>query len=494
MPGFVYIGSLLLCLLALGLGDGRQAHAGEWRLRPSLGVTQRYSDNVNAAPSGLEQGEFITSVNSGVSLNGQGGRASVRANYNAQRYYFLGGERENRVTHFLSSGLQTEVIRNFLFVDANATMAPTLINNTGRITNQNYLGIDQNRADVINYGFTPRLQHRFGSWATATASTSFRDTTATREDDDDDPNLAGSGNNSNYNASLASGRRFTRFDWRLNFSERSFTADRTGEESTLRNTRFQLGYRLNRKLRLNSSVGVESNDFAGNQRNGNGSGTWSIGANYNPTPRTNLAGNYGRRPFGETKNFDFSHRFRRAVINGSYQEDYRTTSEILQEQQIYRTVDEFGQPLEDLLDPTELVDPELPIDNLSLTDDVFVSRNFRVSIGYRYRLNSYSLGIFRSEQESSRTLNTEEALGTNFRWSRPLSPRSTASLSITHQDRSGSVRTGSVQALFISPRLTYRLGQHLNMSFGYSHSRNSSDTGEFDYQENSATATLSYAF
>lgn len=494
MPGFAHTAGLLVCTVIVWLSSAWPAQAGEWRIRPSLGVSQRYSDNVNAAPSGLEQSEFITSVNSGVSLTGQGGRANVRANYNAQRFFFLGGERENRVTHFLGSGLQTEVIRNFLFVDANATMAPTLINNTGRITNQNYLGLDQNQANVINYGFTPRLQHRFGSWATATASTSFRDTTATRQGDDDGPNLAGSGNNSNYNARIASGRRFTRFDWAVNFAERSFTADSNGEESTLRNTRFELGYRLNRKLRLNSSVGVESNDFAGNQRNGNNSGTWSVGANYNPTPRTNLGATYGRRPFGDSKNFDFSHRFRRAVINGSYREDYRTTAEILQEQQIYRTVDEFGQPLPDLLDPSELVDPELPLDNLSLTDDVFISRNFRVNIGYRYRLNSYSLGVFRSEQESSRTQNIEEAVGTNFRWSRPLSPRSTFSVSVTHQDRSGSARTGSVQALFISPRLSYRLGQHVNMSFGYSYSENSSETGEFDFQENSATATLSYAF
>ena len=483
----------VLCVTLAGLLCTRAVQAGDWRIRPTLTAGQRYSDNINAAPSGQERDDFITTLSSGIAVEGRGARARLNANYNAQRYFFMKDTRPDDVTHFLTSNLSSEIVEDFFFFDARAAMAPTVIANTGRITNQNYILADQNRADVLNYSFTPRLRRRLGSWATASLSQTFTDTTAQQPNDPLQTNLQGSGNGSNLQARLQSGREFGRFGWSLDYSERSFTTDLGRQDSTLRRTRANGNYRLNRKWRLNGSVGQETNDFVGNNQQGSRA-NWSIGATWTPSPRTRIEGSWGKRAFGNTRNFNFSHRMRRLNLRGRYTEDYATTADILQTQRVYTNLDEFGRPLTTPFDPANLADPTLLNTNLGLTNDVFVSRRLEADIGYRYRLNSFRFGLFRAEQESARVQSTEEAIGTNFNWSRPLGRQTSWSFSVTRQDRSGTGGQESVQSLFITPRITHRLGAHVNTSLGYSYSENTSDRGTFDYAENAVFVTLGYAF
>ncbi len=466
-------------------------YAANWRLQPNFGLSELYTDNIQAAPAGQEESEFITNLNSGLSLSGDGRRVKINANYNAQRSFYMEDSRRNDLTHFLSSNLRTEFIRDIFFVDAFASMSPTTAFNNGRITNRNIIDVGGNRADVLTYGVTPRGNYRFGNWATGTVSKSFSDTT-TGSQDGTGGNFAGSGNNGNLNMSLNSGRRFTRFTWGISMSERDFQADRDNEESKLRSTTINLGYRLHRKLRIFGTIGDEANDFRGDQNLDDG-GTWSVGATFTPTPRTSLTGSYGNRSFGSTKNFSFSHRLRRMSIRGSYSEELSTTSEQLQRQQLFRNEDIFGNPVATPFNPLDLNNPVFPATNLTLTDDVFVSRNFTSNIGYRYRLNDFSLGVSRQEQETPRTGGIEDGLGVNFNWSRQMSDLLSSSLSFSFQDRSGDSQ-GSLQAIFVTPSLSYRLGPNISTRLSYSYAENISDGGTNDYVENSVTGTLNYAF
>lgn len=494
------------------------AFAGEWRIQPSAGLSERYSDNINGAPSGLEEDDFITSLYSGVSLTGRGARIDVTANYSVQQSYAVNNSQNDNLTHFLSGDVTTEIIENSFFVDANAAISPTVISNSGRISNQNFIDVGGNRADVVSWTVTPRVVHHFGTYATANARTTFGSTEATQQDfgtgnfagrgqfrtggignftgfGAPGGNLAGSGGTNSYAISLVSGRRFVRSNWGITYTERQFDADQGGQESKLRSTTVNGGYRLNRKVRLFGNIGTESNDFAGDQGLDNGM-TWQAGVEYNPTPRTSLSGSYGDRSFGSTKNFTFTHRLRRMTISGAYTEDLSTTAERLQQQQqqLFRNVDVFGNPLTTPLNPLDLANVRFPISNLSLTNDVFISRTFTSTIGYRYRLNDYNLSVFRTEQETVQTQGTEDALGVNFTWSRTLGRRMTGNFNLSWQDRGGDAQQESTQALFITPGLSYRLGRNLNTNLSYSYSENSSDLGTNDFQENSVIGTLSYAF
>ena len=492
--------------IILAAWGAASVQAGEWRITPNLGLTEIFSDNINAAPSGLEESEFITSLSSGWSVNGRGSRVNLSANYNLQKSYFLGNSARNNLTHFLSSNVHTEVIRESFFVDAFASMSPTVTSNFGRITNRNFIDVGGNRANVLSYGLTPRALHHFGTWATATASTTFSKTDASDQNvggnrfTGSQNALAGSGNNNSFNANLNSGRRFTRFNWGVTYNRRTFEANNSAantnnQQSTLSSTIFSAGYRINRLVRINGSVGSESNDFIGNQNLNNGT-TWSLGATFTPTRRTSLTGSFGKRSFGSTKNFSFSHRLRRVSITGSYSEDLSTTAEVLQrqQQQLFQNRDVFGNPLTTPFNPLDLTNPLLPNTNLSLTNDVFISRNFNSAIGYQYRLNTFSLGVLRSEQESGRTQAVEKVIGTNFSWSRPLGKRLSSSFNVDHQNRSGDAQQESTQALFITPSLSYALGLHVSTRLSYSYSENTSDLGTNDFQENSVIGTLSYAF
>ena len=154
----------------------------------------------------------------------------------------------------------------------------------------------------------------------------------------------------------------------------------------------------------------------------------------------------------------------------------------------------FGNPLTTPFNPLDLANPLLRNSNLSLTNDVFVSRNFSSNIGYEYRLNTFSLGVFRSEQESGRTQAVEQAIGMIFSWSRPLGKRLSSNFNVDYQDRSGDGQQESTQAIFITPSLSYTLGPNVSTRLSYSYAENTSDLGTNDFQENSVTGTLSYAF
>jgi len=513
---------LLRKALLFPLAFTAAAPAGEWRIQPNLGISERYSDNINGAPEGLEEDDFITNLTSGLSLQGDGARVKVNANYSVQKSYSTTDSRNNNLTHFLSGSANTEIIENTFFVDANASIAPTLISNSGRISNQNFIDVGGNRADVTSYTITPRAVHHLGTYATATAQTTFGNTSATQQDFGTgnfagtgqsgfggtgnfsgfgntgiggSDNLAGSGASDSYTLSLVSGRRFARSNWGLTYTERTFDADQGGGESTTQSTIANVGYRISRKFRMFANVGQETTDFIGDEGLQDGM-TWAVGAEFNPTPRTTVSGSYGDRSFGSTKNFNFSHRMRRVSVSGNYTEDLSTTAERLQRQQqeLFRNVDVFGNPLNTPLNPLDLTNVRFPISNLSLTNDVFISRNLSTSIGYQYRLNSYNASIFRSEQETVRTAETEEALGVNFSWSRPLGRRFTGTFNVNWQDRSSSALQESTQALFITPSITYRLGPDVSTNLSYSYSENTSDLGTNDFQENAVIGSLSYAF
>lgn len=484
---------------------GQPSSAGDWRITPQLSLSELYSDNIFARATD-EESDLVSSLSTGVSVTGRGSRVRLTSDYQLQNSWFLQNSDLNNMTHFLGSNLSTELVKQRFFVDVNASMFPTVTNNIGQITNRNTrnVGTNSNRADVISYAVSPRFTHRFGSWATFNASSSFSFTTTQSQDGDSNlGNFAGSGDGRNYNVSLSSGRQFARLSWNLSYSLRQFDNSSqsavqnpaaVNQGSDLKSLSLSGSYRINRQFALNGNVADENNRFAGNQnlQRGNQGLSWSAGATWTPSPRTSISGSYGQRPFGATKNFSFSYRLRRIVLSGSYSEDLNTTADILQRQRVFQRTDVFGNPI---FDPLGNADPELPLSTLSLTDDVFVSRSFNATIGYRRRLDRFSVSVFRNQQDSVRTLSEELATGTSFNWSRTMSRHLTGGLNVSYQDRSADILTsGALEAVFVTPFLSYTIGPHLSSRLSYSYSENIAEDPANGFVENAVTGTLSYAF
>ncbi|MBI2798799.1 MAG: TIGR03016 family PEP-CTERM system-associated outer membrane protein [Gammaproteobacteria bacterium] len=485
-----------------------------------MSLSETYTDNVFQAPSDIKD-DFITNIAPGVSLTSSGRRIKTTTFYRMQNQFFANNGSLNQTTNFLGSNSSIEVIKNNLFVDGYASMFPTQENSFGRISNQNRRNLGNgNQVDVISYGMTPRYIYRFGSWATFRASTSFSTTTATR--DNGTSNVGGNGSGGDINLGLTSGSKFSILTWNINHRQRFFNFDSGTQRSNLQSTDLGLGYRVNRYFRINASIGTENNSFAGNQNQRSGL-SWSLGGTWTPTPRTSISGRFGKRSFGDTKSFDFSYRLRRVRIGGSYTEDLHTTSELLQQQQVFQTRDIFGNPI---ANPNPTGDIVTPIRNLGLLDQVFVSRTFSANFGFQQKRGSITASIYRSEQQSTQTNSaSDQSTGVSVGWQHRLSNRLSTGITADYQQRKGSNQGGNQgrnqNSFFVSPSLSYSISAHLSSQLSFRHSEERGGSGFFgnsfginslgfngfgfnglgingfgsnDFVENSLTGSLNYRF
>lgn len=465
------------------------AMAGDWFVQPRLNLNQTWTDNPRLVSEAQRpSSDWITSISPGISVSGQGRRLKLNGDYTAQKQVFKDNSDLSQLTHLLQANSQAEVVRDQVFVTAFASMFPTIRNNLGQVSNRNRNIRNQaNRADVISYGFSPEFRHRLGNWVNLSARTNWSDVST----GDQGGSGVGGGQNTDWRFSADSGRRFQRFGWGSEFSRRENDGGDQGRRSVFQRWNNSLNYRLNRFLRLNSSVGYEMNDFQTNGGGLNNGLNWSLGATVNLSPRTSVTGSFGERAFGETKSFSFSHRMRRFIFAGNYNEDLRTTSEVLREQQVFTTLDPFGVPI---IDPLTQGDPSIPINQIGLTDDVFISRVFTSSIGYNRRRDSVSMRINRREQESTRSAVNDSLFGIGGTWSHRMSSRLSAGFNADFQIRESDNNAQSSEFLSLSPFVSYTIGPHVSSRLSYQYMDNVSADASDDFTENAVTGSLSVAF
>ncbi len=475
---------VLAGLLTTGAG---QAHAGDWLIQPRFSLTEIYTDNAQLEEVN-PRSDLITTLSPGVSLVGTGARVRLNTQYTAQKQIFKNNDELSQLTHLLQSNGNVELVRDQVFVTAFASMFPTVQNNLGQISNRNRNArLNANRTDVVSYGFSPEFRHQLGNWVSLRANTNWSDVST-------GDNQAGGGQNMDWRFSADSGKRFARTNWGSTFSRRENDGGDFGNQSTFQQWTNRASYRLNRFVRLNSTLGYEFNEFQGDRGgNGNlrGGLNWSMGATLNLTPRTSITGSFGDRAFGSTKSFDFSHRWRRLVINGRYNEDLRTSAEVLREQQIFTTVDAFGNPV---VDPLGNGDPSLPIDQLGLTNDVFISRVFVATIGYQRKQDQFNFRVTRRSQESTLNSRQESLMSVGGSWSRALSNRLSTGLNADQQTRQNDGVGQGTDFLFLSPFVNYVIGPHVSSRLSYSYMDSVSGDGSEDFTENAVQGTLSFAF
>ena len=482
--------------LLIGLavsGVTQSAVAGDWRVVPSLSVTENYTDNVLLSER-KPAGDFYTTLVPGVAVRGKGRRLNLNADYAAERLWFYNNPELDRTTHRLDGDLALEVVPEHLFLDARGALYPALRSGSGALSNRSRTAFrdragltdpQSNRADVSVWDLTPRYEQQLGTFAHLTASAGFSNTST------DDLRDVGTGRGNDWLARLASGKRFARSDWSLAYRRRDLERAGVGRDSSLQSLLAEFGYRLNRRFRLTGSVGYEDEDYGGDQRAQRGP-TGSVGLVYSPGERTSISGSIGQRVFGMTKSFIATHRARHSVVSVSYNEDLRTTAEVLRDRQAFTRRDEFGNPL-----PIDSgISPDLPagIDTLGLTDDVFVDRRLNASVGYTHRRDSVSLAVYRLEQESTRSRRHESAVGGGLNYGHQLSRRVSVGVSADYQQRELEQPAGSTDFYAVSPYLSVQLGPHATTRVSYSWMDSQSDFAGSTFTENAVQVALTWAF
>ena len=109
-----WLGCALMCIAA-------HAHAESWRITPSIAVNETLTNNLFLT-SQNRTSDLVTGITPGISIEGQGGRASLRLNYGLTQYLYARESSQNNLQNALNATGALEAIDDWFFIDASGTI------------------------------------------------------------------------------------------------------------------------------------------------------------------------------------------------------------------------------------------------------------------------------------------------------------------------------------------------------------------------------------
>ncbi len=107
-----------LLLVFCGLSIPLNVFAFDWRLRPSLSMSEMFSDNLELSDNAKKSG-FVSEVAPGVSIQGASPWSNLNLNYRLQGLYNAGGRDAVDINHQLQFNSLYQALRNTLFLQTS---------------------------------------------------------------------------------------------------------------------------------------------------------------------------------------------------------------------------------------------------------------------------------------------------------------------------------------------------------------------------------------
>lgn len=390
--------------------------AADVNITSSVTVETTLTDNDDFEPDG--ESDAIVSVRPAISLTQLGGRSRTSLDYSLNTEYSA-RDSELDVIHDLDGFNNTEIVRNFFFVDVGAGISQRVIDN--RLGTPARRGDDSNNlTPVQRYSISPYIVNRWGSFATSQlrARAGYVDSGEDELDDETEYSVSGF---------LASGPDFSRFSWNLN--GRYEIEDRGGnDERTTQNIRLDTQTAIDRSISLIAGVGYEKIDDEEFSDKIEGI-TWEAGFDWHPGEKLSLVATYGKR-FDEDNLFvDFDYDVTaRTTVFLNYSETVTTEQALLLNDLSFIGFDEEGN----------LIDTRtgLPLDDdgslFSLTDRAFRREVFDAGVRITRPRDRFSLTASHETRDFESGLDDETILGAEFDWSHDLSRSMQSSLGLSY--------------------------------------------------------------
>ena len=407
-------------LLAAGGVMTVSAHAGDFRLTPSITVEQAVTDNARQQSPGQRQADTFTRILPGVSMNGAGGRLNFNLGYNLRQTLYVDNDDLDSTSHFLNFTGNAELIDDMVFFDARASITEATILNTGAESADITLTNPANRASIQSASFSPYMRNRLGNFA----STEFRYTFNTT-----DSEALSASRSHRLLASLRSGEDFQRLRWALTSDLQHTDRSRSpgvggsllapGQDSSADTKLFLADgeYRLNYAWALTGGIGYEETRDPTLLETMEGV-VGSAGFRYNPSPRTNLALSYNRRNQSNFARFNLAHRFtERSTVTVGYDETLQTSEAQRARNLDFLTVDQFGN----FVDSRTAGAFQLNNNNFNLNDNTVRRKTGFVKYDLFNERNTYSAD-FRHETSITELTGVEQtSISIAGNWSRTIS-------------------------------------------------------------------------
>lgn len=485
----------------ISLAPGPQADPGRF-FQLSLGVSETYTDNLNLAPEGSEESDFITEIAPQLDACASRGRFRGSLSYQLQGLIYAENSEFNDINNNVAADTTIELLPGRLYLGADTSYTQTTIDPSLSFSRDNAIRPDNQTGAWIS-NITPvffqalgpigdaTLRYRYGKAIygdsdipEATINSASFDLTSPEERD------VLSWNVSAFTQEVRrSGGDAQSFFQDIDGSDPFF--DESGEQFNPDNgfletaddantTRFdqatlELGYQLTPFLRLLALGGLE-NDFRPDGTTDRlGEEFWNAGFRWASATNT-LEARVGRRFFGTSYFVRAAHRGRVLDASVDYREEPSTQGlNSLNSNAIGRSTS-FQQPVTSLFDR-----------------GVFVQKQLSASIGLHSALTQTTLTAYSQKREFVEDVEDEEFLGGDLRFVYQFLPRMTLIPRAGWQRREGQSGVES-DIVDFSVALARQFSPTAQGAVSYGHSQRFADGDVSDYEENRVIVQFSKGF
>lgn len=486
--------------------------AAQFRVEPRLNVSETYTDNVGLTPPGREQSDFITQVIPGISIQGRSGKSEVFLDYSLQTLIYASDSGRNTLNHRLSTFAKTELIDDFLFFDAQASVFQQNTSLLGPI-GLGFSNDNNNVSDVRTYSVTPIVRQSLGS--TLSYEARYRhDYVGT------DANSLSNSDSDKVVVAVKSGTAFSRIGWALNYSK-EIVNYQASQDTRAESVSADIRYALDPRFALLTTVGYEKNDFAfiGPKPVGE---FYDAGVDWQPSILTHLRATVGERFFGRTYFLDYSHRSRKFLWTARYSENIASTrSQLL----LPSSIDTFAyldalstSQIPDPIQRARFVNDFIATRGLSptlfsatnfFTNRTFLEKRFEASVALNTPKTTSILNVFQVDRSAAAigAISTGFFGGDDFSTSTNLLQRGASVLfNWRFAAKTGvDLNTGFSNTLFrdrgrednlkfIRVGLRQQLQPKVTGTVDYRHVQRDSDAASGNYKENALTAGITIRF
>ncbi|WP_277592514.1 TIGR03016 family PEP-CTERM system-associated outer membrane protein [Roseateles saccharophilus] len=499
-------------VLALAAGGAARAQTegaatgGGMTVRPRIAMMETWTDNLRLSEHDKDAA-LVTVVSPGISIVRTNGPLRGSLDYTLNGIVYEKSDQPSQLQSALQANGQAELIERHLLVDMNASIGQQSasafgLQSTPTLGSQSSVSTlaNANRHQVSTLLLSPMLHEVIGSLVSMDLRGNFSRT-----------EVRGSslGDNRGAGGSL----RFTgagggSLNWWTQVTTQQ-TTPASGRANRLSSAVLGLSYQPDADLTLGADAGRERNDYL--TSTGQKGNTGGVNAQWRPTPRTRVNGDWHRHEYGNSHSFSFEHRMAHSVWQLS--DSQAVTVGSLSAGGVRSNYDQFFLLFASLEpDPVKrdlLVRAYLQAQGLS--PDAPSSAGF-LSSGPS-QLRSQTLGFtlqgVRSTLSAQASRNITRRLGSGLNQgdlannsrieqrsysltaSHQLTPTSGLSVTAAHQQALGDASGRATRLTSLTANWNGKLGPRSSVQFGARHARFEGVTA---YAENAVYANLTQQF
>jgi len=465
--------------------------AAEIRMEPAVELLASYSDNVNLAPDGQQQDEWISQINPMVLIDASGNKANTNISYKMQNIIYgsdiiSSGQEKSQIFHRLNADSRVDLMKDKVGVNISAdyyqvNRPDSVIRAFDNLSTADYM------INTAHLSVNPYLAYQLGDYSDIDLRYGYN-----RFDYSGRSILDGQGNE--VTATIKSGKNFDRLLWGFDgrYSKTNYFRQ---PDIKLASAKLETLYKTLTHISVLVNAGYDSNRY---QRQDIGAPTkgmdWSVGLEWNPSKRFKVHALKGRRYYGDTVSWLFTYYTKKSQTNIQYQEDIMTAANNLN-----NFIADMPQPEQ----PDELQN-STPADD-GFNDDYNRMNPLATTEAFiRKRTNlDYSLGvkrsIFRVNAVYDNNLyllsgNKEQVLNGLASWQWNLSAKTSAIFSEIGQYTKYRENRSKELTHRFSAALEIRVNKNMSARASYQYTRRYATGALSEYNQNYAELGLSVKF